>query len=137
MSATAEQQAPPAQAPPASGGVEKVRKQKRTYMLHNPETYACLGKYVSTTPRLAALKAASRGHTDILLRETNTKIMHHYEGGIRSLDTPQVVQRGDQTVTYTNKPFVKTKARPFLMPALALSAEETAAEAAAAEAEAK
>lgn len=97
--------------------VKKVRE-KKTYMLHHPQTYVCLGKYVSTTPRLAALKAASRKHTDILLRETNTKIMHHYEGGIKDLETPQVVKRGDQTVTYTTKPYVKTKGKPFTMQSL-------------------
>jgi len=88
--------------------VERVSRKKKTYMLHHPEKFTCLGKYVSTTPRLAALKAASRKHTDILLRETNTRIMHRYEGGLKPLETPQVVKRGDQTVTYTNKPYVKT-----------------------------
>lgn len=108
---TVAQEAGVAQTQTSSGVVRK----KKTYMLHHPKSFSCLGKYVSTTPRLAALKAASRKHTDILLRETNTKIMHRYEGGIKALDSPQVVQRGAQRVTYTSKPFVKTLGKPFLM----------------------
>jgi len=86
-------------------------------MLHDPKDYSCLGKYVSNAPRLAALKAASRKHTDILLRETNTKIVHRYEGGIRPLDTPQKVTRGNPPVTveYTAKPYVKRVGKPFIM----------------------
>jgi hypothetical protein len=95
----------------------QVRK-KKTFMLHHPESYACLGKYVSTTPRLAALKAASRKHATILLRETNTKIIHQYEGGIKELETPQEVKRGDAVVRYTHKPWVKTRGKPFVMPHL-------------------
>lgn len=114
MSATASAIPQESVAGEISTPVEKRVRKKRTYMLHDPEKYTCLGKYVSTSPRLAALKAASRNHRDILLRETNTKIMHRFEGGIRALDTPQVVSRGDQTVTYTSKPFVKSKGH-FLM----------------------
>jgi len=101
---------------------------KRTYMLHDPQDYSCLGKYTSTAPRLAALKAASRKHTDILLRETNTKIMHRYEGGIRPLETPQKVTRGDPPVTveYTKKPFVKRVCKPFLMDVLDTACDEAA-----------
>lgn len=101
---------------------------KKTYMLHHPENWSCLGKYVSTTPRLAALKAASRKHTDILLRETNTKIIHHYEGGSKPLETPQVVTRGNPpvTVTYSNKPYVKAKSKAFVMPDLDTRCDESA-----------
>lgn len=113
MSAAAMPQETAAQS--AAPGTAPVPRKKKTFMLHHPETYVCLGKYVSTTPRLAALKAASRKHTDILLRETNTKILHHFEGGVKPLDQPQVVTRGTVTVTYTNKPFVKSKGKPFIM----------------------
>lgn len=85
------------------------RKPRQTYMLHDPKTMACKGKFTSTDPRYAALKASSRGFTDIWLRKTNTKMIHVYEGGQKTLDTPQKVKRGDSVITYTKKPFVKSK----------------------------
>lgn len=121
--------ADPVESTAAQGeAISRSKVAKRVYMLHDPKDYSCLGKYVSTAPRLAALKAASRKHTQILLRETNTKILHHYEGGIRPLDTPQRVTRGDPPVTveYTKKPFVRRVCKPYLMPELdtACDAEE-------------
>ena len=36
----------------------------------------------------AALKAATRGHTDIKLRERGTKRVHHFTGSISMVDKP-------------------------------------------------
>jgi hypothetical protein len=78
-------------------------------MLHDPKTMACKGKFTSTDARYAALKASSRGFTDIWLRKTNTKMIHVFEGGQKKLTEPQHVKRGDSVITYTKKPFVKSK----------------------------
>lgn len=85
----------------------KIKKQKKTFMLHKPDTFESLGKFVSTDFRYAALKAASRGHTDIYLRITDTKLVYQFEGSIQKLDQPQVVLRGEREITYTKKPMVK------------------------------
>lgn len=85
----------------------KAKKVKKTFMLHKPGTYENLGKFVSTDFRYAALKAASRGHEDILLRITNTKLVYQYKGEVVKLDKPQVVKRGERTITYSMKPTVK------------------------------
>lgn len=85
----------------------KTKKPKKTFMLHKPETFESLGKFVSTDFRYAALKAASRGHKDIYLRITDTKLVYQFEGSIQELDTPQIVKRGEREIKYTKKPIVK------------------------------
>jgi hypothetical protein len=92
--------APPAAAP-------KTRKPKSTFMLHDPKDMTSLGKYVSTDYRYAALKVASRGHKQILLRKTNTKEVREFAGDIVTLDTPKQIMRGSMSVTYSKKPTVK------------------------------
>ena len=44
--------------------------------------------FASKQPRGAALKAATRGHTDIKLRERGTKRIHHFTGSISMVDKP-------------------------------------------------
>ena len=44
--------------------------------------------FASKQPRGAALKAATRGHTDIKLRERGTKRVHHFTGSISMVDKP-------------------------------------------------
>lgn len=44
--------------------------------------------FASRQPRGAALKAATRGHTDIKLRERGTKRVHHFTGSISTVDKP-------------------------------------------------
>lgn len=62
---------------------------------------------MSTDPRYAALKTASRGVKDILLRRTNTKLVYRYTGKIVDLETPQIVKRGEREITYAKKPSVR------------------------------
>jgi hypothetical protein len=108
--------------------VAKVPKPKSTFMLHDPKTFASLGKYVSTDARYSALKAASRGIEDIYLRKTNSKIIYHYKGSVVTLDTPQVVNRGSRQITYTKKPVVKFQSKFVFDGDLShLDAEENAA----------
>lgn len=85
----------------------RTPKTKSTYMLHDPKTFTSLGKYVSTDARYSALKAASRGIEDILLRKTNSKIIYKYKGSVVTLDQPQIVKRGEREIAYTKKPVVK------------------------------
>lgn len=44
--------------------------------------------FASKQPRGAALKAATRGHTDIRLRERGTKKVHVFTGSIAMVDKP-------------------------------------------------
>ena len=44
--------------------------------------------FASRQPRGAALKAATRGHTDIRLRERGTKRVHVFTGRIETVDKP-------------------------------------------------
>ncbi len=44
--------------------------------------------FASKQPRGAALKAATRGHTDIRLRERGTKRVHCFTGNISMVDKP-------------------------------------------------
>ena len=44
--------------------------------------------FASRQPRGAALKAATRGATDIHLRERGTKRVHHFTGSISMVDKP-------------------------------------------------
>ena len=80
---------------------------KFTFMLHEPSDMSSLGKYVSTDYRYAALKVASRGHTRILLRKTNTKEIREFLGEVVPLDTPKEIHRGDRVIRYHKKPTVK------------------------------
>jgi hypothetical protein len=87
----------------------RTAKAKHTFMLHDPATMACVGKYNATDYRYAALKAASRGHTDILLRMTNTKEVRRFKGAIEQLAEPKIIKRGDRSdpIVYNKKPTVK------------------------------
>ena len=85
----------------------RVKKPKHSFMLHDPLTFASLGKFVSTDFRYSALKVASRGHNKILLSKTNIKVIYEYSGDVLELDTPQIVKRGEREIRYTRKPVVK------------------------------
>jgi bifunctional DNA-binding transcriptional regulator/antitoxin component of YhaV-PrlF toxin-antitoxin module len=86
---------------------KKNTKPKLTFMLHEPETFVCVGKYASTDWSYAALKAASRGFEKILLRKTNSKEVREFLGKVVELDIPQEVKRGDRVIMYNRKPVVK------------------------------
>lgn len=81
-------------------------KNKRTFMLHSGEDMTALGRFISTDWRYAALKAASRGHKKILLRQTGTREVREFEGNRIPIE-PKQITRGGRTITYTNRPQVK------------------------------
>lgn len=84
-----------------------TKRPKSTFMLHDPKDLSSLGKYQSTDFRYAALKVASRGHKQILLRKTNTKEIREFAGDVVALDQPKEIHRGDRVITYSKKPVVK------------------------------
>lgn len=93
-----------ATSPPKPAG---QKKPKSTFMLHDPSDLSSLGKYQSTDFRYAALKVASRGYKQILLRKTNTKEIREFKGDILQLDQPKEIHRGDRVIKYSKKPVVK------------------------------
>lgn len=85
---------------------KKISKPKRTFMLHSSDDMSALGRFISTDWRYAALKAASRGHTDILLRQTGTREVRRFAGSKESIK-PKEISRGGRTIVYTHQPKVK------------------------------
>jgi len=104
--------APPAAHPAAAAPVKAPTrpaagaKPKFTFMLHHPDM-TCAGRYVSDTHRHAALKAASKGVTQILLRRTNSKEVWEFRGATQELPEPKQIRRGDKVVAYSRKPTVE------------------------------
>jgi len=86
--------------------VPAAKKPKRTFMLHSASDMTALGRFVSTDWRYAALKAASRGHTKILLRQTGTREVREFDGD-RVEISPKEITRGGRTIVYTHRPQVK------------------------------
>lgn len=99
--------AAPAAAASPTKAVAAAKRPKSTFMLHDPKDLASLGKYQSTDFRYAALKVASRGYKNILLRKTNTKEIREFKGDIVTLDKPKEIHRGDRVIKYSKKPVVK------------------------------
>lgn len=97
----------PAAVPTTVPAGVKTARPKSTFMLHDPVTMAGKGKFVAPGYREAALKAASRGNTKILLRKCGTSEIREFEGSIVMLDDPKPVVRGTQSVMYSKKSHVK------------------------------
>lgn len=82
-----------------------AKKPKRTFMLHSPIDMSALGRFVSTDWRYAGLKAASRGHTTILLRQTGTREVREFKGSKQEI-APKTIVRGGREIKYTHRPAV-------------------------------
>lgn len=93
----------PAQEPEQS---QNEKKPRRTFMLHSPDDMTALGRFISTDWRYAALKAASRGHTKILLRQTGTREVREFDGNRLEIE-PKEINRGGRIIKYTHRPQVK------------------------------
>jgi len=89
--------------PPAT----KIARKKFSFIVHDPDTFKAIGRFVSTTPSLAAKKAASRGFDTVHLRKAGTKIVYIYTCEKVKLDEPKVVKRGDTTITFSTVSKVK------------------------------
>ena len=107
MATTIPRDVPTAPAPSSSAAsASATKKPRRTFRLHSPADMTALGRFISTEWRYAALKAASRGHTKILLRQTGTREVRQFEGAKVEID-PKEITRGGRTITYTHRPQVK------------------------------
>jgi hypothetical protein len=75
---------------------------KKTYILENDAGKA-LGSFIGATPGIAAKKAATRGVTDIILRETGEHDKRRiYKGEVKTLNPPK-------QVTIAGKPVLISK----------------------------
>ncbi|MGB5100911.1 MAG: non-histone chromosomal MC1 family protein [Methanothrix sp.] len=62
---------------------------KRNFALRDPEGNE-ISVFTGTAPRQAALKAATRGFTDIRLRERGTKKVHVFQGNRKQIKSPKL-----------------------------------------------
>jgi hypothetical protein len=75
---------------------------KKTYILESASGKA-LGTFTGATPGVAAKKAATKGHTDIILRETGEHDKRRiYKGDVKTLNPPK-------QVTIAGKPVLISK----------------------------
>lgn len=93
------------------------RNRKRTYVMHHPQTLVVIGRFKGRTPRQAALKAASRGHVDIYLRETRTKMVSVFKGWTQTRWDAELTLHSSlhhYIITFKNRPRVQFLTRiPF------------------------
>lgn len=61
---------------------------KKRYFVLLDEKGNELGIYTGRIPRQAALKAANKGYTKIILRERGTKKLHIYQGSRKQVPAP-------------------------------------------------
>ncbi len=61
---------------------------KKNFVLLDKKNADTNHVYASAQPRGAALKAASRGHTDIRLRERGTNKVHVFSGSCEMVNAP-------------------------------------------------
>ena len=67
---------------------KKTKKSKRYFVLLNGDKDT-EHVFTGSQPRRAALKAATRGHANIRLRERGTKKIHVYKGGRKKVNAPE------------------------------------------------
>jgi hypothetical protein len=76
--------------------------EKKTYILEDASGKE-IGKFTGASPGIAAKKAATKGHTEIRLRETGVHDkVRIYRGSVTKVDPPK-------TVTIAGKPVLITK----------------------------
>ena len=69
-------------------GLEEIQMSEKKYFVLLDGNNDTAQVFASKQPRGAALKAATRGHTDIRLRERKTKKVHVFTGSISMVDKP-------------------------------------------------
>lgn len=80
---------------------------KKTYILEN-ESGKALGTFTGATPGIAAKKAATKGHTDIILRETGEHDKRRiYKGEVKTLSPPKQVTIAGKPVMIAKKSMAK------------------------------
>ena len=86
------------------------KKETKTFILENASGKQ-IGKYSSKTPGSAAKKAATAGHTNIILRETGGTTKRVYTGSVKKLTLPKTVKIAGRDITINKESkakFVKT-----------------------------
>ena len=87
---------------------------KKTYILEN-ESGKALGTFTGSTPGIAAKKAATKGNTDIILRETGEHDKRRiYKGSVKTLSPPKQVTIAGKPVMITKQSvakFIKVEAK--------------------------
>eukprot|EP01002_Notosolenus_urceolatus_P009758 NODE_3571_length_910_cov_6.447154_g2971_i0.p1 GENE.NODE_3571_length_910_cov_6.447154_g2971_i0~~NODE_3571_length_910_cov_6.447154_g2971_i0.p1 ORF type:complete len:211 (-),score=82.17 NODE_3571_length_910_cov_6.447154_g2971_i0:175-807(-) len=73
---------------------ERARKAngKRSYVLQAPDGDSG-HVFEGRKPGQAARKAASRGHTNIVLRQASTRKYYHYAGSVKTVPVPRALQQ--------------------------------------------
>jgi hypothetical protein len=80
---------------------------KKTYILESAAGKA-LGTFTGSTPGIAAKKASTKGHTDIILRETGEHDKRRiYKGSVTTLNPPKQVTIAGKPVLITKKSVAK------------------------------
>ena len=80
---------------------------KKTYILES-ETGKALGTFTGSTPGIAAKKAATKGHTDIILRETGEHDKRRiYKGDVKTISPPKEVTIAGKPVLISKKSVAK------------------------------
>ena len=80
---------------------------KKTYILENDAGKA-LGTFIGATPGIAAKKASTKGHTDIILRETGDHDKRRiYKGSVTTLSPPKQVTIAGKPVLISKKSVAK------------------------------
>jgi hypothetical protein len=81
--------------------------EKKNYALRTSKDGREVAVFSGRQPRQAALKAATRGYTDIYLREKGTKKLHHFKGAREKVRAPS--NKPDWMSDYVYKSNVKKK----------------------------
>ena len=80
---------------------------KKTYVLENAPGKA-IGTFTGATPGIAAKKASTKGHVDIILRETGEHDKRRiYKGSVTTLNPPKQVTIAGKPVLITKKSVAK------------------------------
>ena len=80
---------------------------KKTYILENDAGKA-LGTFIGATPGIAAKKASTKGHTDIILRETCDHDKRRiYKGSVTTQSPPKQLTIAGKPVLISKKSVAK------------------------------
>lgn len=80
---------------------------KKTFILENASGKA-LGTFTGSTPGIAAKKAATKGHADIILRETGEHDKRRiYKGEVKTLTPPKQVMIAGKPVLISKQSVAK------------------------------
>ena len=80
---------------------------KRTFIALTPDNTKELGRFTGSTPGVAATKAANKGHTSFILRETGEhNKARKYTGEVKAI-TPKTIQIAGKPVVISKKATAK------------------------------